>query len=592
MESIIQQHLKELVKELYHIEVGDKSVVLRSTLPQFEGDITVVIFPLAGLVRQSPMQVGQELGEALKGREPRVVSFNVVKGFLNLVLANTVWTDFLRDNLSDSSYGLMPPGTGDPVVVEFSSPNTNKPLHLGHIRNNLLGDSISKILFAAGYPVKKVNLINDRGIHICKSMLAWEKFGNGETPQSAGKKGDHLVGKYYVMFQEALNREKEALREKGVAQDRLEEEATLMQEARSMLKKWEKGDEKVLKTWEMMNQWVLEGFYKSYERMDISFHKVYRESDTYLEGKKMVLKALEEGRLLKKEGGAVYAPLEDKKLNDKILLRKDGTSVYMTQDLGTAKIRHDEYNPKSMVYVVGNEQDHHFKVLKLVLELMGYPWAKSLEHLSYGMVELPDGKMKSREGTVVDADDLMDQMLETAGKITRELGKIEDAEGEEAKQLFHMISMGALKYFILKVDPKKNMTFNPKESINFTGDTGPFIQYTHARICSLLRRAGYTSADLSAYDSGNMLVAEKNIVKQLVRYPSVIQDSAREKNPALVAAYVYELVKLYNHFYQDTPVLKEEDPGTVNFRLALSSFTGRVIRSAMALLGIRVPKRM
>ncbi len=592
MESTIQQQVKVLVKELYGIDAEDNKIVVRGTLPEFEGDYTVVVFPLAGVARKAPQQVAQELGEGLKATLPQVASFNVIKGFLNLVLANSFWSSFLSDNYSDSRYGLVAPGTGKPIVVEFSSPNTNKPLHLGHIRNNLLGDSVSRILVAAGYPVKKVNLINDRVIHICKSMLAWEKFGSGETPQTTGIKGDHLVGKYYVRFQEELNAEKQTLREKGVEEDRLEEEAPLMQEARKMLKKWEEGDEKVLNIWQMMNQWVMDGFRKSYQRMDISFDKVYRESDTYLKGKKMVLKALEDNKLLKKEDGAVYARLSHEKLNDKILLRKDGTSVYMTQDLGTAKIRYDEFNPQSMVYVVGNEQDYHFKVLKLVLNIMGYSWAHILEHLSYGMVELPDGKMKSREGTVVDADDLMDQMVETAGRITRELGKIEDVDGEEGRQLFHMISMGALKYFILKVDPKKNMTFNPEESINFTGDTGPFIQYTHARICSLLRKAGYEKEGFSGYDPEQMLVAEKNILKKVARYPSVIQEAAREKSPALVAAFVYDLVKMYNHFYQDTPVLKEKDPGTVSFRLTLSAFTGQVIRSSMALLGIQVPEKM
>ncbi len=592
MEKKIQAKVRELVKELYDIEASEKQLIIQKTLPGYEGDFTVVVFPFTKTAKMAPHKIGEELGARLKETMEEIDDFNVVKGFVNLVLKNEVWLELLRKHGNDTAWGISDKSDTDPIVIEFSSPNTNKPLHLGHIRNNLLGDSVSRIKEAAGMQVKKVNLVNDRGIHICKSMLAWKKWGKGETPDSSGMKGDHLVGKYYVLFDQQYKKEKEKLAEQGVNTDHMDEQSELMQQAREMLRKWEARDPEVIELWNRMNGWVYEGFDKTYERMGISFDKVYHESDTYLIGKDLVLKALEQGQLMKKEDGSVWADLSSHKLDEKILLRSDGTSVYMTQDLGTAKLRYEDFNPSKMLYVVGNEQDYHFKVLKIVLKKMGFDWADSIEHLSYGMVELPHGKMKSREGTVVDADDLMDEMYATAARMTQELGKIENLESREAQELFHTISMGALKYFILKVDPKKNMLFNPEESINFTGNTGPFIQYTHARIRSLLRKAGDRDMELACYDASLMLDAEKDVLKKLAQYPAAISEAARESSPAVIANYTFSLVKLYNQFYQDIPVLREENPQIVNFRLALSAFVANVVKSSMKLLGIKVPDRM
>ena len=592
MEKKILDTVKKAVKELYAIEATEKQLLLQKTLPDYEGDFTVVVFPFAKSAKKSPVEIGEDLGKYLKKNMDEVADYNVIKGFLNLVFRNEVWTQFLSTNYNDENYGINQSQEQKPVVIEFSSPNTNKPLHLGHVRNNLLGESVARVMKAAGRNVKKVNLVNDRGIHICKSMLAWQKWGEEETPESTGLKGDQLVGKYYVLFDQKLKEEKETLRQQDVAEDNLDEASELMKQAREMLRKWENRDGKVLELWKKMNNWVYEGFDETYERMGISFDKVYHESETYLIGKQMVLEALKRNQLEKAEDGSVWADLSEFDLDKKLLLRKDGTSVYMTQDLGTAKLRYEDFDPSNMLYVVGNEQDYHFGVLKLVLKKMNYEWADRIEHVSYGMVELPDGKMKSREGTVVDADDLMDEMYHTAKAMTEELGKIDGLSNAEAENLVNMISQGALKYFILKVDPKKNMLFNPEKSINFTGNTGPFIQYTHARIKSLLRRSGKSSFDLDAYNPEDLILPEKDVIKKLAAYPAVVKEAAKEMSPAIVANYTFELVKLYNQFYQDVPVLKNDNQSVIDFRLAMSVFVANVVRSSMAILGIEVPEQM
>ncbi|MCF8331559.1 MAG: arginine--tRNA ligase [Bacteroidales bacterium] len=592
MEKQILDKVKQLVRELYDIEAAGKQLLLQKTLPDFEGDYTVVVFPFTKAVGKPPHVIGEEIGIRLKESMDIIASYNVVKGFLNLSLKNEVWLGVLKRNYDNKDYGLHDIIDEQPVVIEFSSPNTNKPLHLGHVRNNLLGESVARILKAAGKNVKKVNLINDRGIHICKSMLAWQKWGKGESPESSGLKGDQLVGKYYVMFDQELKKEKEKLAKQGVSEDELDNESILMQEAREMLRLWEKRDKEVMQLWSKMNNWVYGGFHETYDRMGISFDKIYYESDTYLEGKKMVLDALDKGILIQKDDGSVWADLRKHNLDEKILLRKDGTSVYMTQDLGTAQLRFRDFDPSEMLYVVGNEQDYHFNVLQIVLREMGYSWAELIKHLSYGMVELPHGKMKSREGTVVDADDLMDEMYDTAKAMTKELGKIDDLQSNEAKNLFNMVSLGALKYFILKVDPKKNMMFKPEESINFNGNTAPFIQYTHARIKSLLRKANCTNLEFEDVDPSFMMDSEREILKKLALYPSAISEAAEEKSPSVIASYSFELVKLYNQFYQDVPVLKEKERSVIDFRLAMSLFVGHVVRSSMTLLGIDVPDKM
>lgn len=592
MEKKILDTVKKAVKELYDIEATEKQLLLQKTLPDYEGDFTVVVFPFAKSAKKSPVEIGEDLGKYLKNNMDEVADYNVIKGFLNLVFRNEVWTQFLSTYYNDKNYGIKETGEQKPVVIEFSSPNTNKPLHLGHVRNNLLGESVARAMKAAGRNVKKVNLVNDRGIHICKSMLAWQKWGEGETPESTGLKGDQLVGKYYVLFDQKLKEEKETLRQQGVAEDNLDESSELMKQAREMLRKWENRDEEVQELWKKMNNWVYKGFDETYERMGISFDKVYHESETYLIGKQMVLEALKRNQLEEAEDGSVWADLSEFDLDKKLLLRKDGTSVYMTQDLGTAKLRYEDFDPSNMLYVVGNEQDYHFSVLKLVLKKMNYEWADRIEHVSYGMVELPDGKMKSREGTVVDADDLMDEMHHTAKAMTEELGKIDGLSSAEAENLVSMISQGALKYFILKVDPKKNMLFNPEKSINFTGNTGPFIQYTHARIKSLLRRSGKNSFDLDAYNPEDLILPEKDVIKKLASYPSVVEEAAKEMSPAIVANYTFELVKLYNQFYQDVPVLKNENQSVIDFRLAMSVFVANVVCSSMDILGIEVPEQM
>ncbi len=591
--KLIKEKIAEGVFELYNHVVQPEDIQDQRTRKEFEGDITIVVFPFTRIAKKSPESIGKELGAYLQKELDLVSGFNVIKGFLNISIHDEYWLQFLSRQLRNENYGRFEKTTDAPVVIEFSSPNTNKPLHLGHIRNNLLGYSIAKINEANGKTVKKVNLVNDRGIHICKSMLAWEKFGKGETPVTSGKKGDKFVGDYYVKFDRENRNQVKQLMMMGNS----EEEAAntdLMKEARDLLKKWEAGDEKVRSLWEKMNSWVYEGFDKTYKRMGIDFDKIYYESETYLLGKELVKEGLEKNIFFQKENGSVWADLSDKKLDEKLLLRDDGTSVYMTQDLGTAQLRYDDFKPRQLLYVVGNEQNYHFEVLKIILEQFGKEWAKNIKHISYGMVELPEGKMKSREGTVVDADDLMEEMHRTARETTLELGKIDSFTDEEAENLFETIGMGALKYFILKVDPKKNMLFNPEESIQFDGNTGPFIQYTYARIQSLLRKAKERGLKSDEFDiSGvEMLDREKQLLKLLHTYPEIVKQAGEEFSPAQVANYIYELVKTYNGFYQDTPVLREEDPKKVAFRILLSKFTGQVIISGMELLGIEVPERM
>ncbi|MGC8865176.1 MAG: arginine--tRNA ligase [Bacteroidales bacterium] len=578
------------LKELYGIEIHPESLTINKTRKEFEGDYTLVVFPIAKAARKSPDLIGEELGNWLKANLQEIEKFNVVKGFLNLSLKDDFWTDFLKSNFSNPSYGFTSaPLSEAPVLIEFSSPNTNKPLHLGHIRNNLLGYSISEIFRATGKNILRVNLVNDRGIHICKSMLAWQKWGQNETPASSGMKGDHLVGKYYVLFDKHYKEEVERLKASGMDEETAQRSAPLMLEAQEMLRRWEKGDPEVIELWKMMNGWVYEGFDETYRRLGIQFDKIYYESDTYLLGKKLVEEGLEKGVFSRKEDGSVWVDLTDVGLDQKLLLRSDGTSVYITQDLGTAQLRYNEYHPQKMIYVVGNEQNYHFEVLTHVLRKLGKPYADTIFHLSYGMVELPEGKMKSREGTVVDADDLMDEMYETARQITLELGKAANLDEVEADKLFHKVGMAALKYFILKVDPKKNMLFNPAESIDFDGNTGPFIQYTFARIASVLRKAGEWSAQFGSLE---LKPEEKEVLRLLYDFPSVIQEAADEMNPGTVANFCYELARTYNQFYHNLSILHESDENRMNFRLALSKLTSIAIHNGMYLLGIDVPDQM
>ncbi len=579
-------------------EFSDSTFILKKTRKDFDGDLTLVVFPYVKVLRRSPEKCAALLGTAIMDNVKEVASFNVVKGFLNLTMEKSFWMDFLKTNADNQSYGIKQPTDGDaakPVVVEFSSPNTNKPLHLGHIRNNLLGLSVARILEAAGRRVEKVNLVNDRGIHICKSMLAWMKFGNGETPEKTGKKGDKLVGDYYVRFETELRKEIQALTEsQGIKEDEARKRAPLMQEAQSLLRRWEERDPEVMEVWKTMNGWVYEGFEQTYERMGVFFDKIYYESDTYLLGREIVLEGLKRNVLIKKDDGSVWADLSDEKLDEKLLLRADGTSVYMTQDIGTAQLRYDDFSPQQMVYVVGNEQNYHFDVLKKVLKKLDKPYHDIIHHLSYGMVELPAGRMKSREGTVVDADDLMDEMFKTARTMTEELGKTQDASQEEKENLYHTIGLGALKYFILKVDPKKNMLFNPDESIDFNGNTGPFIQYTHARIASILRKAGDERLQSISPDIDPTLMNRKEVslLKTLHNFPDVVSEAARELSPALIANYVYELCKEFNQYYHEYSVLNEPNRIIGDFRLQLLTCIAHTIRNSMNLLGINVPDRM
>lgn len=596
IEQKIANEVVSIILEKSGLQIGTDKVHLQKTRKEFQGDLTLVVFPYVKAMRMSPELTAETFGKHLVTRLDEVIAYNVIKGFLNLTFSEKFWLDFLLNKtLGQSIEDKKQQPDQKPVVVEFSSPNTNKPLHLGHIRNNLLGYSISKILEANGQKVVKVNLVNDRGIHICKSMLAWMLKGEGATPESLGKKGDKFVGDYYVLFESLLRKQvNELSSEQGLDEEEARIKAPLMEQARELLRRWEARDHEVVEIWKKMNGWVYEGFDKTYQRLGVSFDKTYYESETYLLGRDIVLQGLNSGILYAKADGSVWADLSEYKLDDKLLLRADGTSVYMTQDIGTAQLRYDEFDASEMIYVVGNEQNHHFDVLKKVLKKLGKNYADTIYHLSYGMVELPEGKMKSREGTVVDADDLMDEMIDTAKKTTEELGKTQDFTEEEKSLLYNMIGLGALKYFMLKVDPKRNMLFNPAESIDFNGNTGPFIQYTHARICSIRRTAGedrmHKASDFILMS--NLNEKEKRLIKTLYDYPNVVSEAAREMSPAQIANYVYELAREFNQFYHEYSILNEPDVTQSNFRLCLSDLTANTIKQGMTLLGIMVPERM
>ncbi|MCL2131732.1 MAG: arginine--tRNA ligase [Lentimicrobiaceae bacterium] len=593
-EKQIKEAVLQLVADLYGAEIAEDSIQIQKTRKDFEGDFTLVVFPFAKLSKKSPEAAADEIGKILIDKLLWIKSYSVVKGFLNLLLTDEAWTNYIRQAGNTEMICNFSPKNQAPVVVEFSSPNTNKPLHLGHIRNNLLGDSICNILTANGYKVVRVNLVNDRGIHICKSMLAWQKSGGGETPQNSGLKGDKLVGKYYVEFDRLYKQQIADLEAQGMTKEQAEKDAPILLETQEMLRKWEADDAEIRALWQKMNGWVYEGFDVTYEQMGIRFDKIYYESDTYLLGKEIVAKGLNENVFYYHQDGSVRVNLENEGLDEKVVLRADGTSVYITQDLGTAVMRAEEYRPQKMIYVVGNEQNYHFDVLKLLLDKkLGYQWGKNVYHLSYGMVELPSGKMKSREGTVVDADDLMEDMIAIAKENTEKLGKADNFSPQELAQLHHTIGLGALKYFILKVDPKKNMLFNPEESIDLNGNTAPFIQYTYARICSLLRKADEQEIAVNEEVKVNgFLPAEKELLRSLYEYPAVVEQAGIELSPALIANYTYDLVKTYNHFYQDIPILREENETIRIFRLQLSDFTAKIIKHAMSCLGIDVPQRM
>ena len=592
LEEILRQQFVNAFIKLYGQEPPVQQVNFQQTRPEFEGDLTVVVFPFVKMAKKSPEVIADELGKEIVAASEIVSKYNVVKGFLNLVVSDNYWLSFFDKNHKNEMFGRKQV-TGNPIVVEYSSPNTNKPLHLGHIRNNLLGYSLANIIAANGNKVVKTNIVNDRGIHICKSMLAWQKFGNGATPESIGKKGDHLVGDYYVAFDKAYKAEIKELMAGGMDEEEAKKEAPLMKEAQEMLRKWEAGDAEVRTLWKTMNDWVYAGFDETYKRLGVDFDKIYYESDTYLVGKEKVLSGLEKGLFFKKEDGSVWADMTDQGLDQKLLLRADGTSVYMTQDIGTATLRFSDYPIDKMIYVVGNEQNYHFQVLSILLDRLGMEWGKDLVHFSYGMVELPEGKMKSREGTVVDADDLVDEMVGTATEISKELGKLDGLTEEEISSICEMIGLGGLKYFILKVDPRKNMTFNPKESIDFNGNTGSFIQYTHARICSVLRKAAEQGISLAELNK-DIEIKEKEVslIQVLAAFPAVVAQAGKEYSPSLIANYTYDLVKEYNQFYHDFSILKEENADLKNMRLVLSANVAKVIKSAMSLLGIKVPEKM
>ncbi|GFZ40339.1 arginine--tRNA ligase [Bacteroides nordii] len=583
------------LKALYGQEVPATQVQLQKTKKEFEGHLTLVVFPFLRMSKKGPEQTAQEIGEYLQANEPAVAAFNVIKGFLNLTIASSAWIELLNVIHADEQYGITAADDNSPLVmIEYSSPNTNKPLHLGHVRNNLLGNALANIVMANGNKVVKTNIVNDRGIHICKSMLAWKLYGNGETPESSGKKGDHLVGDYYVSFDKHYKAEVAELMKGGMTKEEAEAASPLMNEAREMLVKWEAGDPEVRALWTMMNNWVYAGFDETYRKMGVSFDKIYYESNTYLEGKEKVMEGLEKGFFYKKEDGSVWADLTGEGLDHKLLLRADGTSVYMTQDIGTAKLRFADYPIDKMIYVVGNEQNYHFQVLSILLDKLGFEWGKSLVHFSYGMVELPEGKMKSREGTVVDADDLMEEMIATAKETSQELGKLDGLTREEADDIARIVGLGALKYFILKVDARKNMTFNPKESIDFNGNTGPFIQYTYARIQSVLRKAAESGIVIPAQLPAGIELSEKEegLIQMVADFAAVVAQAGTDYSPSVIANYTYDLVKEYNQFYHDFSILREENEAVKVFRVALSANVAKVVRLGMGLLGIEVPARM
>ena len=590
IENLISQIARQAVENLYG-PVDASALQIQKTRKEFEGDYTLVTFPLLKLSHKSPEVTANEIGARIVADNPQIAAFNVIKGFLNLSLSPAFWIDRFGEIAADATFGDAAP-TGRTIMIEYSSPNTNKPLHLGHIRNNLLGYSVAQILKANGHNVIKVNLVNDRGIHICKSMLAWQLYGGGETPASTGMKGDHLVGKYYVEFDKHYKAQIKELVSQGMSEDEAKKKAPIMQQAQEMLRRWEAKDPEVYKLWQMMNGWVYEGFDVTYKALGVDFDKVYYESQTYLLGKSLVQEGLDKGVFFRKEDNSVWIDLTADGLDQKLLLRGDGTSVYMTQDLGTALRRFEENKLDEMIYVVGNEQNYHFQVLKLVLKKLGYAWSDEIYHLSYGMVELPEGKMKSREGTVVDADDLIADMIETAREMSTELGKLDGCTKEEADNVCRIVGLGALKYFILKVDPKKTMLFDPRESIDFNGNTGPFIQYTHARICSILRKADEAGIDYKSYDCTELLPEEVALIKSLADFPNVVKAAGESFSPSLIAAYAYDLAKTFNGYYHDHSILREEDEQKRRMRLMLAAEVARIIRRAMALLGIEVPQRM
>ncbi len=591
------------LKALYGQDVPATQVQLQKTKKEFEGHLTLVVFPFLRMSKKGPEQTAQGIGEYLQANEPSVAAFNVIKGFLNLTIASSAWIELLNGIHADKQYGIVAATDNSPLVmIEYSSPNTNKPLHLGHVRNNLLGNALANIVAANGNKVVKTNIVNDRGIHICKSMLAWQKYGNGETPESSGKKGDHLIGDYYVSFDKHYKAEVKELMAKFQSEGMNEEEAKakaeaespLMKEAREMLVKWEANDPEVRALWKKMNDWVYAGFDETYRMMGVTFDKIYYESNTYLEGKEKVMEGLEKGFFYRKEDGSVWADLTGEGLDHKLLLRADGTSVYMTQDIGTAKLRFADYPIDKMIYVVGNEQNYHFQVLSILLDKLGFEWGKGLVHFSYGMVELPEGKMKSREGTVVDADDLMAEMIDTAKETSNELGKLDGLTKEEADNIARIVGLGALKYFILKVDARKNMTFNPKESIDFNGNTGPFIQYTYARIQSVLRKAKEAGIEIPAQLPAGIELSEKEegLIQMVADFAAIVKQAGEDYSPSIIANYTYDLVKEYNQFYHDFSILREENEAVKVFRLALSENVAKVVRLGMGLLGIEVPDRM
>ena len=595
LEETLKQQVTAAVKALYGIDADDKQIQLQKTRPEFEGNITLVVFPFVKLARKAPAQVAEEIGKAMTDSaivcEPVIEKYNAVQGFLNMSIAPSFWIEQLEAIAADANYGQQS-DRNKLMMVEYSSPNTNKPLHLGHVRNNLLGSSIARIQEANGWKVVKTNIVNDRGIHICKSMLAWLKFGNGETPESSGKKGDHLIGDYYVRFDKEYRKQVAELMASGKSEDDAKREAPLMKEAQAMLLKWEQGDKEVRELWAKMNSWVYAGFDETYKMMGVSFDKIYYESNTYLEGKKEVERGLQEGLFYRREDGSVWANLTNDGLDEKLLLRSDGTSVYMTQDIGTAKLRYQDYPIDKMVYVVGNEQEYHFKVLSLLLDKLGFPFGKELVHFSYGMVELPNGKMKSREGTVVDADDLMEQMIQDAKEISKDkVNTLPDITEAEANEIARKVGLGALKYFILKVDPRKNMLFNPEESIDFNGNTGPFIQYTYARIQSVLRKAE-TGSRQSAISNQQLNDKEVALIQRLTDYPSAVKQAGEEFSPAVLCNYAYALAQEFNSFYHDYSILNETNEQKKNLRLLLSAEVAKVLKHAMGLLGIEMPERM